>query len=173
MSGEEFKFYPAILINRDLIEKTVFDLEESLILNFFLIGNENYKGYVLGFFEQLNSLMGFSIKCDLIEVALLKKENKGMVKTRIVTPFVIVDLTEQAEYYLRTYEVALPIKSNFKIVQSRSVFDKRRFVIDRKTITTSGIIGELMFDAIDSRYFTIGIGKSNFIGGGQINEIEN
>jgi len=81
-------------------------------------------------------------------------------------------LSEQADYYRTAYETNLPIGQHSALEQARAVYDKRRYTIDHKTIACSGVIGTIAFDSIDSRYLDLGIGKSNFIGGGQLIEIE-
>lgn len=166
LSGEYFARYPAILVERNLIEKQDFEPRETLTVRIRLIGNTEYRGYIDGFFDQMTMIKGFPVMVRKGEAVTL---NSGVLENRVVnvmTP-VVGRITDQIEYYRSSYQCDFQCAMKPDIVDERKVHDRRSYRIDRCRIMTSGWIGKIHVTRIDERLLRIGFGKTNFMGGGK------
>ena len=60
LSGENFSYYPSILINRDYVEKKSIKKNDSLLIELYLIGVAcEYVGFIREFFDSTNQLGSF------------------------------------------------------------------------------------------------------------------
>lgn len=172
LSGENFTMYPAIMVKRQLVEKRFYHDQSSFDIDLFLIGNQAFKGYIESFFENLQKLE------DAIIVTVKKShqvlESKSLFDRsfRIMTPYKETDLTKQMAYYDKHYATLLTYQGMSAMTDKRTVKDVTRYRLDVQTIKLYGTIGQITFQRIDDIIATIGIGQTNFLGGGQLIEIK-
>jgi len=172
LSGENFKQYPAIGISRDLADKKSYRKGEKMNGALLLIGNDRFKGYIEGVFASMSGLMGFRVLIKDFSIVEAQRKVIQSLSARLVTPYAGDDLEKQARYYLEAYGEELIVSEIKNIEKPRHVYDKTNYRINGINFHIGGAIGEVVFEKIDSAYLLIGIGRQNFIGGGQLHALE-
>ena len=72
LSGEDFKGFPAIIVNRQLLEKKKYNKNESLELSFYLIGTATqYVDFISEYLDTTNKLWNNFFQKRLMKVEYL------------------------------------------------------------------------------------------------------
>ena len=175
MTGENFAYYPGALVHNELFEKKHYKSNEQKEFLFYFVGNnEIYKDYVEFFFEQMRqSLFGNFFYLNSVSSNDMENECVHIKRASIITPIESTDLknayNEMALYYNAKYD------TDFKLLKSAIETDNIRNIkwdvirLKTRNIKVNGYIFKINNDEIfDKRLLTIGMGKYNYIGGGQI-----
>lgn len=172
LSGENFTKYPAITIRRNLVEQIHYSNTERLSFDLFLIGNVKFRGYIESFFSELRSIDRQPVLIDEISIKAVENELVYDKAFRVSTPLSGFGFQEQIDYYHSRYGVMFALSMSNKIIQERQVYDKTRYRLDTRTFSLSGVLGRVHIHMIDRSLLLIGLGSTNFIGGGRLDEIE-
>ena len=178
-TGENFKYYPNILIKNNLFTQSIFQNEESTKLSFFIIGDSsNHINYIKLFFQSyLNQkIAGNFYYLKNINIKTVeqnyKKINHIMISSCIKSTNFINELNNMICYYNKQY------LTNYKIVTSYDINIKNvkhsqleNIQLKTKKIIPNGYTYQIKFKEdidIPTDFIEIGIGNYNFIGGGTI-----
>jgi adenine-specific DNA glycosylase len=172
LSGENFRKYPAVTIRRNMVEQVQYEAQERIIFDVFLIGHKPFRGYVEGFFDQLKMIEKHPVYVQLIRIDDLDKQVICNRDFHIITPLSNIHFQDQLDYYHEQYETSFELTGFNEIKDKRVVRDQTYYRIDRETFRLFGVIGKVHIDRIDHALQLIGIGQTNFIGGGQLDEIK-
>ena len=175
MTGENFSFYPGLLIQNNLFEKKRYKENEQKEFVFYFVGNNKiYKDYVSLFFEQLRqNLFGNFFYLNQVSSMQLEKERITLKRTLISTPVENKDFNysynQMALYYNKKYNTEfLSLVSDVEVHNVRRV-QWNPIRLKTRTIKVNGYVYKVEIDEeIDKQLLEIGIGKYNFIGGGHI-----
>lgn len=178
-TGENFKYYPNILIKNNLFAKSIFQNEESTKLSFFIIGNSrDHINYIKLFFHSyLNQkIAGNFYYLKNINIKTINQEyktiNQAVISSCIKTTNFISDLNKMINYYNNHYV------TNYKILEDcdieiKNVKHSQLESINFKTkrIIPKGYTFQIYFKSkidIPVDFIEIGVGIYNFVGGGTI-----
>lgn len=181
ITGNNFSKYPAVFIRFDLFEKKIYAKNELKSFDFYLIGNNSkFQDYISLFFENLHqNLSGSFFYLKEVKVTDLEESFASTAKVKLLTPIekssFIDSYNEMIQYYNDNYSTSfLLISAEEQITEEREV-TLPIFSVSTRKITGKGKIQNIFFSneiVLDERLLLLGIGKFNFMGGGQV-EIEN
>ncbi|MGI6711076.1 MAG: hypothetical protein ACOX4W_06540 [Bacilli bacterium] len=173
ISGENFTSYPGLMIERNFVEKKEISQGEIITINIFLFKElVKYEDYIISFFE---SNYFFEYFYQLLEhkKEVISKDNYSG-KIRIITPIVECEnIIKQLEYYNKNYNCDFSLDISLKCLNEKKIYDEFRYRFNDKLFNLSGLIGEFEVKNINRVFFEIGLGKTNFIGGGRAIESKN
>jgi len=172
LSGENFKFYPAIMIKRNLVEQTKYSFRSSFRVELFLLGNKAFKGYIESFFEDLTNIDRNPVTARQNRAATLEPNLLKEKTCRLMTPFKDTDLKGQLHYYMEKYSCHFELSNPSIVKNMRRVYDQARYRLDDTVIRINGVLGDIFFDSLDARLLEIGIGQTNYLGGGSLHALE-
>ncbi len=167
-SGENFATYPALLVKRNLIEKQNFRAGDSLVIEFYALAATSLFGYIEGFFNHMTTLVNTVVRVKLIKKDVLSSENLYDQVFQIMTPLVNFMPIEQMNYYDQAYGCRLDIGDYEIVGRMRTVQDRRIYHLDSNKVVMSGDIGSIRVTWINRIWIEIGLGYTNFLGGGQL-----
>lgn len=179
MMGNNFIGYPGIFIHNPLFEtKHLAENEQKKFVFYFIGENCAFVDYVELFFEQLNhNLFNSLFILNEINDEEMEKDSFVVSQLQIWTPIETESFTDaynkMALFYNALYGTKFDLLSEMIHIENskRIYWDTIR--LKTRSIKVHGYVGKVICDsALDSRLLAIGIGKYNFLGGGQI-EIEN
>jgi len=150
------------------VEKKNYAPNEKVTLNFYLFPSLlQYEGYLTGFFETKNM-----IREHLFQILDFKKENLELhdIKTdkiKILNPISEIDcIKEQIVYYNQNYDTSFNDEIEIKPIQIRKIIDQNRYQIQNYRFQFSGEVGTFQVVNWNNILLEIGVGKTNFVGGG-------
>ncbi len=175
-TGENFKYYPCIIIHNDTFTKSIYKKQENIVFKFYTIGNGKlYIDYIIMFFQSyLNQILAqnmFYIK-DIRQEVL---DNRYIFIRNMRIYFVVENIqfmevyNHMIQYYNDKYDC------DFQLIKGQYCIDNNKHVsleplfLKTKKIIPKGYIYQIHFDTeIQILQFLkeTGIGKYNFIGGG-------
>jgi len=178
-TGENFKYYPNILIENPIFTQAIFQKEEVLKISFFIIGEDiKHMNYIKLFFQSyLNQkIQGYffylkninMIDCNQKNISL----NHIMISSCIKTTHFTDEYNQMINYYNKHYLTQYNNLSNY-MVDIKNIKHSQQEGIQFKTkkIVPRGFTYHISFNEdinipLDILY--IGIGHFNFIGGGEL-----
>lgn len=176
-TGENFKYYPAILISNDIFVKRIYQSKECISFDFYLVGDAVYLfQYIKVFFEDyLHQKIGGSlfyvkdIYTDPLEEQMISIKHLK-INTIIINENFIDLYNDTVLYYNRKYNTEFQLMescsyriSNLKHIHLNSL------ELKTKRINMSGVIYTVSFSEdvqISTLIQKIGVGYYNMIGGG-------
>jgi hypothetical protein len=168
LTGQNFSFYPGFLVKRDFVQKRVYDSNEKIQIVFYIFkGLQKYEGYLTGFFETKNM-----IKDNLYQILDFKKEILELPdlisdKIKIVNPISGIEcIKEQISYYNQYYDANFHENIDIKPIQTLKMIDQNRYQIQNYRFQFSGEVGIYEVHYWNSILLEVGVGKTNFLGGG-------
>lgn len=179
LTGNNFKYYPNIIINNNIFSKSIFHNEECVSITFYIIGkNDLHINYLKLFFESyLNQRLAGNF-FYLKNFKISNIENKSIITNKIVLYSSIKSLdfieeyNEMINYYNSNYDTNYNLLTNHNYnikMKKNSKLDVIQF--KTKTVKPIGYTYKCELDdciSISSDFMLIGIGNYNFIGGGNI-----
>jgi hypothetical protein len=172
LSGENFHFFPAIIIKRNIAEPMKYSSRSKFQIELFLLGNAAFRGYIESFFEHLKEINKQYVMVQNVGKEILESQRLEDRKYRIMTPFKETDISTQLAYYLDRYKCRFEPTTINHIQKKRKVYDKTSYRLDNRHIRINGVLGDVVFESIDALLVEIGIGQTNFIGGGTLHALE-
>lgn len=169
ISGQQFSFFPAILVNMNYLEKTKFKRNEVLDVSLYLIGNSSiYVDFIDSYFSNCDSLNGIYFqKTRKGEVKYDEKERYDG-RVNVVNPFSKEDkICEMLTYYNSQYDTDFVTDVDIKEVNVINSNDRRKYLINGKMFKLSGFIGLFHVKNCPEVLLEMGIGSNNIIGGGK------
>lgn len=175
MTGENFSYYPGLIIRNNLFDKKHYKENEQKEFIFYFVGNNKiYKDYIEIFFDQLNqNLFGNFFYLNSIDIEELKPSYTKNCTLIITTPIDSSNFkssyNQMILYYNAIYDTHFELlkeyvdSSNQQSIQWSPIKLKTRMIRPNGYIYTAHIN-----EKIDTSLFEIGIGKYNYIGGGHI-----
>lgn len=178
MTGENFSYFPGLLIENNLFNKKRYKENEQKEFIFSFIGNNViYKDYISLFFEQLNqNLFGNFFYLNSINVDVYESKPTKKRSLTIITPIDSLNFklsyNQMVLYYNAKYETCFKLlKESVEPTNIRSV-QWSPIKLKTRNIKINGYIYKIQInEELDSTLLKIGVGKYNFLGGGQ-NEIK-
>ncbi len=175
-TGQNFHYYPGILIHNETFMKSIYRKEENMTFEFYLIGDiKQYMDYIIIFFEsylhQTLCQCIFYIKNIKQDVLTDEELTVDTIKLcSIAENENIVDVyNNMIHYYNEHYHTSFnEINSSYSISYLKNV-KLGDIQLKTKRIHQHGVIARYHFDdaiTINKCLYNIGIGKYNFIGGG-------
>ena len=178
-TGENFKYYPNILIENPIFTQAIFQKEEVLKISFFIIGEDiKHMNYIKLFFQSyLNQkIQGYffylkninMIDCNQKNISL----NHMMISSCIKTTDFIDEYNQMINYYNKHYLTQYNNLSNCMIdIKNIKHSQQEGIQFKTKKIVPRGFTYHISFNEdinipLDILY--IGIGHFNFIGGGEL-----
>lgn len=176
-TGENFRYYPAIIISNDLFARSIYQKEELLTFNFFLIGDAVYSfQYIKVFFEDYlrQKLAGAWFYIRDIDIMNIDEELIPIDHLNICTVIenkqFIESYNHMIIYYNQKYNTQFqPIESCSSIITSLKHIHIDDCKMKTKNIRISGYIYKISFSQsiqISSAFKEVGVGYYNMIGGG-------
>ncbi|HOI47452.1 MAG TPA: hypothetical protein PLR26_06990 [Bacilli bacterium] len=174
LSGGHFQKYPGIFIKRSVIEKQNYINTQILNIDiYFFHSLLPYEDYIKAFFEPNNLLFEQYYQIISFKKMILKEGSAFSGTIKVETPLQRVeDLAIQIEYYNHTYQTTFIIPTEVQWINKNHIVDERYHTMNRVRFQLGGNIGTMKVNNLDKALFYIGIGKTNFIGGGTISEIK-
>lgn len=176
ITGENFRGYPGITIKKDIFKKQIFRENEECDFEFYLIGDcKVFQSYIEVFFEDYlkHYLCGFYFQIKSIENK--KINNHKILKSHFHIVSVVENDTFQNiynnmfNYYNNKYQCRYSLLNNDIDIKQIKFSKMNQIIFKTKRIFPQGIIGKINCnEELNEIIFLIGIGKYNFIGGGQI-----
>ena len=174
--GENFAGYPGIIIKNDLFEKKIYQKGEQRVIDFYFVGDVGlYVDYIEIFFNSLNQKIfgNFfylnSISTKVIQPSIINHNFVANFSTPIETYETSECYNRMVQYYNQKYNSRFMLMNEVsQIINPKKVeWPILHFVT--RTVYVKGYIGKSCMQAnVDQRLLTIGIGKFNYIGGGQV-----
>lgn len=179
LSGQNFSGYPGILMKANLFEKTRFQRMEELQLEFFLIGNcGSAKGYLDLYFDHLTRVQKIPVYVRSKKVTSIEAVNKTVSNVFFLTP---LDQKEFAESYNSMVEAYnSQYGCDYELLEpenDQSAWSHRVQIgwptiwLGTKRVLPRGFTGKVAFAhpiTLPADLMEVGIGKWNYIGGGQL-----
>lgn len=165
-SGEHFLRYPAVLIQRNLIEKQNYRAGDVLSILLYSMLPQTQIGYIDAFFNELQTIERYQVRPNKIAVNQVKEHIMFNQTFDIISPVNIEYLREQRDYYASRYHCLLDMSLSSVIMQRKTWNDRRCYRINGQSLKLEGSLGQITFSSLDHRWMMIGIGHLNFIGGG-------
>lgn len=177
-TGENFRFYPGIIIHNDLFVKSIYQKEENLCFQFYLMGDiEKYANYIVLFFQ---SYLQQQLAHSLFYVKRISQEvfNDEYIPVRHLKLVTMIEdihfldvYNEMINYYNKNYHCCLDSLgfSNQCHFNNHKYVQLDTYMLKTKKIYRKGHLIDIQFDDevyIYQPFIDIGIGKLNFIGGG-------
>ena len=178
-TGENFKYYPNILIENPIFTQAIFQKEGILKISFFIIGEDTkHINYLKLFFQSyLNQkIQGYffylkninMIDCNQKNISL----NHIMISSCIKTTHFTDEYNQMINYYNKRYLTQYNNLSNCMIdIKNIKHSQQEGIQFKTKKIVPRGFTYQILFNEninipLDILY--IGIGNFNFIGGGEL-----
>lgn len=173
LTGNNFTDYPGILIHSDLFDKKHYKKGEQKEFHFYFVGNNvAYVDYVELFFEQLHqSLFHNPFYFNSVNATDLDNKQLEKIKCRCMTPIEKESVSDSYNQMVSFYNASY--QTDFKSIDECNLTNVRNILWDpinlkTRRIEVKGYIGNIYLNHVNSSLLEIGIGKYNFIGGGQI-----
>lgn len=169
LSGEDFRYFPGILVDRNHLEKKMFDKRDTILTTFYLIGvAAEYVGFIQEYFNTTKELVGIYFQKHLIEIAYLDDTNlyngelefTGLLKE-------IKEIEECIQYYNQKYSCQYPIPKIQIMNQGSCIRDFNQYHIGSHSFRKEGYRMKIVVQEYPNIFKQIGIGKYAFIGGGK------
>lgn len=175
MTGENFRFYPGILVHNNMFEKKTFKQNEQKKFEFYFIGNNSsFSDYVDLLFSKLNqNLYGNFFYLKSIEKTDLDSENvelKHMHFSTLVEYLNISNIYNQMiAYYNERFNTSYVPISDGLVLENHRFIEELPVFLKTKRLFIKGYVGDVTSPVIINKDFLeIGIGKFNCVGGGHI-----
>lgn len=175
MTGENFSYFPGLLIENNLFDKKRYKENEQKEFIFTFIGNNViYKDYIALFFEQLHqNLFGNFFYLNSISTNI--NESKVIKNCTLLITTPIDSLNFKSSYNQMVLYYNAKYKTCFKLLNDSVEPLNMRSVqwspikLKTRNIKINGYIYNIQInEEIDETLLKIGIGKYNFLGGGHI-----
>lgn len=180
-TGENFQYFPGLIIRLEDFPKTIYQKEETAKFQFFILGNlgQQFSEYIRLFFTSYleQQIAGTFFYCKKITIATLEdalREMKVIHFSSIVdsNDFVMM-YQKMTDYYREHYQCEYPFLS---AEQQLSLIQQKRIILEPVQLPTrkiyrKGYIYKVQFQtpvAIPESLLLVGMGRYNFIGGGKI-----
>lgn len=175
ITGNNLTQYPGILVKSDLFSKTLFKSNEQKIFTFYFVGNnEVFSEYVSLYFTNLNQrLFGNFFYLKEISNIQLNSEERTLQSFSLYSPVESINFSkvynEMGTFYNRNYGTDYKlIGDDIHLIQTRQI-EWVPVSFRTKKISVDGFVGKINIPIpLNTDFLEIGIGKYNFIGGGQI-----
>lgn len=175
ITGRNFTSYPGVIFKRNLFEKTVFQKNDYHSFEIYFVGHcKQYQAYIDIFFhEYLDFLLAgqpYIIKAQTKEIF----ENKQVASSALKVNTIVEskDFTtaynDMVDYYNKNYETHYqPIQQS--ISKDQKVIKQSPVKLPTKKVYPSGYTFQAVIEeSISSDFLEIGIGRYNYLGGGQL-----
>lgn len=173
LSGKDFEYYPAIVINRKFIEQRKLTKSDELTLDFYLIGvASQYVGFIQNYFDVTKTLENQYFQKFLLEQVYLDEDEYYDGNITFSTPIrSIEDIEQMIKYYNDTYNtnIKIPIVE-VETPNIPKMIDYNKYIINGHLLKYDGYKYKLNVKNFSKELFKIGIGKTACIGGGHANE---
>ena len=172
LSGEDFKYFPGILVDRNQLEKKMFDKRDTLLVTFYLIGLvSEYVAFIDEYFNTTQELVGVYFQKHLVEIVYLNDSNvyngelefTGLLKD-------IKEIEACIRYYNQKYNCHYLMPIIQVISQGSYIRDFNHYHIGTHYFHKNGYKMKIVTQDYPNIFKQIGIGKCAFIGGGKANE---
>lgn len=176
ITGQNFKYYPGVIFDQEMIENNIFRENDELKLNIYFIGNcSRYNDYLNIFFKEYldYTLAGHAFLIKSINNSIVYDELQKFHSLKIRSLIETLDfqtsynnmVTYYNKYYCCNYELINNLTEliNVKKINNNFInFETRKVFLKGYT-----------YEIITNNYFSmnlllLGIGKYNFLGGGKI-----
>lgn len=174
--GENFSGYPGIIIKNDLFEKKIYQKGEQRVINFYFVGDVGlFTDYIELFFNSMNQKIfgNFfylnSVSTNVIKPSFIDQSFLVKFTTPIETYKTSESYNQMIQYYNHKYNCSFTLMDEaLQIANPKQVsWPVIHFVT--RAIYVNGYVGKSCMQAqVDQRLLLIGIGKYNYIGGGQV-----
>lgn len=175
LTGENFTNYPGVLIHNNIFEKRYYKNGQQKEFTFYFIGNNDiYVDYIEIYFNQYlkQNLFHNAFYLNSIQTKKVTEEEIENVRCTCLTPIEVIDFNnsynEMISYYNQTYNTGFTLlEGSNPLTNIREVsWDVIR--LKSRNIFVKGYIGHVNIDKMNNQFLQIGVGKYNYIGGGQI-----
>lgn len=173
LSGENFKNYPAICVNRNYMEKKKISKNDELIVTFYCIGIAGqYVDFIKNYFDITNTLEKQYFQKFIIEQNYIENYSNYDGNIKFITPIESIDdIVDSIKYYNNNYNVDF-IMPSIKIIEKKyqETRDYNKYIINGNILKYYGYRYEGFVKNYSRIFFEIGLGKNACIGGGKANE---
>lgn len=179
-TGENFSKYSSILIHNDFFPKSIYQKNEEVKFIIYLIGSGSILyNYIKIFFEEYlnHKLVNNYFYIENIEKQVLTYEKSNTKSLKVLTPLksknVIENCNDMIDYYNTHYDMNLS-KLDESVFTSSNYMQKSLFesvILATRKINIQGYVGQIDFNriiSIPNIFYEIGIGTTNCVGGGYI-----
>ncbi len=172
MLGEDFKGFPAIIVNRQLLEKKKYNKNESLELSFYLIGTATqYVDFISEYLDTTNKLWNNFFQKRLMKVEYL--DDTELYNGKLKSETLLTDMNEIPLclcYYNEKYNCQYIIPDTKIVLEGSYIRDFNYYQINLKRFYFNGFKMIIEVKNYPAIFMRIGIGKNAFLGGGKFNE---
>lgn len=175
ITGENFKFYPGILVHNNMFEKKNFKRNEQKKFEFYFIGNnKSFSEYVDLLFSKFNqNLYGNFFYLKYIEKSILDPKNRELQQVQFSTCIESLNFSDvynqMVTYYNEKYKTEYDLISNGLMLENHRFLEELPVFLKTKKLFVKGYVGSLYNPVmINQNFLEVGIGKFNCVGGGHI-----
>ena len=177
-TGENFQYYPGILVYNDLFTRRVYAKGESIRIQFYLIGNnQKYANYIRLLFELYlkGEIAGQSYILEKIDIVEMEVKDihlyKMNIQSIIESQNFIQSYNKMMKYYNEKYATDFRLLEHIDYrIDSFKRSSMDHLSIGNQNINPRGFLYRIEFSQeieIEDIVKQIGIGKFSFIGGGR------
>lgn len=172
LSGENFEYFPGILVDRNSLEKKKYDKSETFELTFYLIGTASqYVDFITEYFNSTSQLGEHFFQKRLIDLEYIDDQKLYSGKLKSTTTLEdIVEINLCLDYYNQKYNCNYLIPEIKVISKDSYMRDFSHYQINYHKIYLNGYKMVIEIKNYPYIFTKIGIGKHAFLGGGKFNE---
>ena len=161
-------------MRRDFFEKRIFQPGEKWRIDLILLSKVTvYQDYIRAFFEEENMLGEVFYQITDFKRAPLVISGLYSGTLKVETPVMgEEEIANQVLYYAERYGCDVHGTPQLTFEREKILFDENPYWLNGRRITVSGKVGLLRCINLDRMFLKIGIGKTNYIGGGRCHAIE-
>lgn len=169
LSGENFKEFPSIIIERSVLESHTFQTNDLFVVRLIML-DDTFENYVIRFFEEFNRLETtyLILKSKEINHVDLSQYVNGTLY--IKAPIDRKSLENQLNYYKNHYHIEIDTPKLLDWKYQKTLKYHKVISINDQWIHFDGQIGELSIQHINKLLLHTGIGSYGFLLGGQMDE---
>lgn len=169
LTGEDFKRYAGILVDKAYLEKQSFGIKDSIEISFYLVGMTSiYEDFIHEYFRTHDFLKKQYFQKALIESNSLDESVNYDGNVRFITPFNEKNnINDQLTYFNCNYKTKFCNFCNIEKQEVKFVKDETNYYFNKQKFQLKGYVGKCSVKNYSKILMEIGIGKENIIGGGR------
>ncbi len=169
LSGEDFKEFAGVIVDKAYLEKQSFSIQDSIKVSFYLIGITSiYEDFIHEYFRTHDFLKKQYFQKILIESNNLDESKNYDGYVRFITPFnEKTNINNQLSYFNCNYKTEFETVCMIEKQEGKFVKDETNYYFSKQKFRLNGYIGKYAVKNYSRALMKIGIGKENIIGGGR------
>lgn len=169
LSGENFKMYPSIVVNRKMVNKKVYDSNDVLSITFYLFGiATNYIDFITEFFNTTEYISNYFFQKVLVDKEIINDNENYTGNIDFITPIIsIEDIYSSIRYYNNKYKCKMSEPKIEQIEFGIKLIDTNRYFFGNTHIKIEGYKANFKANNYPCVLLTSGVGKIAILGGGQ------